>query len=161
MNIIGIDPGLGCTGCAVYDTTTDRILDVRAFAGLTGMPVEGRIKGIVEGLFSWAGPYLEMPNTLVAIEDNHFTSGRSAQSAMKQREVIGALGYRAACQGMPVVRVAPTSAKKALTGSGKASKEDMVEKINEKMWIMDLNQKSQEAIADAYGVCLAAVKEAE
>jgi crossover junction endodeoxyribonuclease RuvC len=123
------------------------------------MDLGGRIRGIVDGLFAWADPYINTPKAIVAIEDNHFTSGKSAQSALKQREVIGALAYRAACCGIPVVRVAPTAAKKALTGSGKASKQDMVDKANEMLWMMDLSQKAQEAIADALGVCLAAVKE--
>ena len=54
------------------------------------------------------------------------------------------------------VEVAPTSCKKALTGSGKASKDEMVDALRDYPGSpLGLTKANREAIADALGAALA------
>ena len=71
------------------------------------------------------------------------------------REFVGTLKERFNAWGWETVEVTATSAKKALTGSGSAKKDDMVEAANKMIWMMDLTKKQQEAVADAIGIGLA------
>jgi crossover junction endodeoxyribonuclease RuvC len=155
MIIIGIDPGLTMTGVAVYDTRTQSFIDVYAVGGPTGMKVEGKCEYIRGHVLAYVDQYVHK-GAIFAIEENHATHGHSMQSAFKQRELIGVMAERALGLGMEVVRVAPTSAKKALTGSGKADKRDMSMAAMELLDISDLTKKSREAVADAMGIALAA-----
>lgn len=153
MIVIGVDPGLTCTGCAVL--SGEKVLEVRAFKGMSGPSLEERCWSIAHGLLEWTKVYWQS-GTVLAIENNHVTGGRSVQTAMRQRELIGVIAAMASAQGLEVRRVAPATAKKSLTGSGKAGKEDMVEAANKILWLGDLTVESQRAVADAIGIALAA-----
>jgi crossover junction endodeoxyribonuclease RuvC len=149
MTICGIDPGLTMTGVALYDTKTCKFLDIYAIGGPKGMDLWGKCRTISDGVYGYVQMY--KPD-LLAIESNYVAN---AGSALKQAKLIGFIAAR--WQGK-IVEVAPTSGKKALTGSGKAGKGDMVDAAMEHMMIADLNKQCREAVADAMGVCLAAAE---
>lgn len=155
MIIIGIDPGLTLTGAAAYDATKGTFLDVYTAKGLSGTSLEARMQCITEHVIAYMDQYVHN-STVFAIENNHVTAGRSAQTALKQRELIGVMAARAHGLGMEVVRIAPATGKKALTGAGNSSKEEMVRHAVTYVNIDDLNQDAKKAVADAMGVCLAA-----
>ena len=96
------------------------------------------------------------PVCLFAIE-NCFV-GAGGNGALKQSELIGVQAMCAHRYMLPVVRVQPTQTKKALTGRGKAKKdEDMVpHAIKLYPSVAEIKYKYQrEAVADAIGVAIA------
>lgn len=159
---VGIDPGLTRTGVAYLSERG--FSEVHTYSSESGHPTGYRVNSMVHCIFSTIMEAAkDHDEVVVAIEDNHFTSGKSAQSALKQRELIGALAAEAAKREYEVVRVAPTEAKKAMVGNGRADKRDMANAAMAYMDISDMSKTDREAVADAMGVCLAAaakIKEA-
>ena len=165
--VIGVDPGWGCTGvaCLLWDDRLDdwRVDWAQGYKGDVGSTNEermsiliGHIKNHLINTVGWG------KDILFGIEENHITGGRSAQTALKQRELIGVLKYEAHQCNYQVMPVAASSAKKALVGSGNASKEDMVDWASAVPGFPKGGPKyAAEAMSDAVAVALAAVIKAE
>ena len=115
-----------------------------------------------------------LDGVVCGLENNHVTKGRSYQTALNQRELIGCIGSQVFTAGVDVVRIAPTSAKLALTGSGKADKKEpvtladgsVVRPMYEYMYEYPgaperLTVAKREAVADALGVAIAGVEKWE
>lgn len=159
-HVVGVDPSLTATGVVVCDELgVRRQTCIKTDASLC---LEHRMShvlsmaiGLMCGMPDW-----EANTSLCCIENNHVTSGRSAQSALIQRELIGVLATDLWKWGMRIVRVAPTSGKKALTGSGKATKDDMVEAACRYPGFKREKAKYvNEACADALGAALAGMEQ--
>lgn len=122
MKVLSIDPGYGRCGVAVLDGDSRRAtvlystcLETSAKASLAE-----RIATVViavEHLLESHHP------DLFVIEELFFSN--NTKTAMKVAEVRGALLYVAVRAGVPIVELHPGSAKVALTGYGKATKEQM------------------------------------
>lgn len=122
MKVISIDPGYGRCGVAVLDGDARRArvlystcLETQAKASL----VE-RIATVVmavEHLIDSHKP------ELFVIEELFFSN--NTKTAMKVAEVRGALMYVATRANVPIVELHPGAAKVALTGYGKATKDQM------------------------------------
>lgn len=160
--VVGVDPGFGCTGLAVL--SVGGLICGRGYKGDRGDSIEERTVNLVMDVNckAFATTGVGKNKVLYAIEDNHFTGGRSAQTALKQRELIGALAADAWRMGFQVVRVAATSGKKALANSGKADKGEVVEAAR----LLDgfplgLPKYAEEAVADAVAAALAGIERAK
>ena len=159
--LVGVDPGYGCTGLVVLGpggTGIDLIIG-RAYTSDSKLCREERthrlMLDVITKAYSVTLPCKDRP-VLLAIEDNHFTGGKSAQNALLQRELIGHMAASAWQYGFEVARVAPTTAKKALTGSGKADKLAMVAAATVVPGCPSgLARARIEAVADALGIALA------
>jgi len=159
---VGVDPGFGCTGVVVISKSGIEGWD--ALVSDSKLPLEQRMALVMNAVSMrrWDVGRDKDQGEVFALETNHVTGGRSAQSALKQRELIGVLATNAWHQGADIVRIAPTSAKKALTGSGKAPKEDMVEAMYEYEGApLGLSRAKREAVADALVVAIAGVEKWE
>jgi crossover junction endodeoxyribonuclease RuvC len=128
LRIIGIDPGTRVVGYGVLDVEGR---DLRLVAcGAVKAPNEqlpGRLKVIFDGLIEVIRTY--GPGH-AAVEDLY--SGRSARSAIVIGEGRGVALLALAQAGLTVDAIPPARVKKALTGNGNATKEqvaDMVAKI--------------------------------
>ena len=136
------------------------IVKADALTADASLGLEERMVQIMNGvsMAAWTARGTPQEGELYALETNHVTGGRSAQSALKQRELIGVLAANAWHYGSDIIRIAPLSAKKALTGSGKASKERMVEAMSKYHGAPEgLSKAKREAVADALGIVLAGV----
>ena len=157
--VVGVDPGYTQTWLVVIGPGVDfDVMLCRAYAAPPDMTVEARTHylalDVLTKAYSFCG--IGKNTVLFCIEDNHVTPGRSSQTALRQRELIGHMATEAWRYGFDVARVAPTAAKKSLTGSGRASKEDMVKAAQ----LLDgfssgLSKAATEACADAVGIALA------
>jgi len=153
--VIGVDPSLNCTGVVIVDRFG--VVAQTTISSDSSRTVEDRVHQIDICLTAHLiNTKVEAWNSIMCVEMNHVTAGRSAQSALHQRELIGVICHGYGKIGTHVVRVAPTTAKKALTGSGKATKEMMVEQALLYPGFRDMGAiYKNQATADALGVALA------
>lgn len=125
--VIGIDPGLAKVGWAVVG---DGVIAAGRF---NTTPADGTDTERIAKIALWLmGTIKDHDVAAVAVETQHLDSGsrgteRDAKSYDAQGVAAcrGAVAALCALTGLPVYEVAPSTAKKALTGNGRASKEQM------------------------------------
>jgi Holliday junction resolvasome RuvABC endonuclease subunit len=81
--------------------------------------------------------------------------GRNAHTAIDQAQLIGAIKMLAYSRDIPVFGISNTTAKKALTGSGRADKAEMVAAAQGIAGEIGGTKVQREAVADAIGIALA------
>jgi len=160
--VLGIDPGIAATGVALIQGgrcyAPPQGMEVRPYIIRTS-PRDGtdaeRIATILEQL-------PDVVPDIVAVETQHGAWGSTeaevrskAASAARIAALRGAVGLWAQQGGAEVVEVSPQSAKKALTGSGRAKKPQMV-----RMVLSRLGVRVGSDAADACGIALFAEQEA-
>jgi len=122
MIILGIDPGTLVTGWGVLEIEdgVSRLLgcDVVTNRGSLSMPL--RLKAIHNGLTAVIDAY--RPDEC-AIETAFY--GKNAQSALKIGQARGVSILTAVLREIPTSEYAPREVKKAVTGNGGASKEQV------------------------------------
>jgi len=125
--VLGIDPGLNTTGYALIEGTsasTPRILEagvIRPTRGRETTDMAGRLKVLYDSLMEIIEEY--RPNAM-AVEQlfSHYEHPRTAILMGHARGVIMLAGGQF---GLTVNSYAPTRVKKVITGSGRATKEQM------------------------------------
>jgi len=129
VKAIGIDPGLAMTGFGVVEALPrgGRACDWGAIRTGPNCPVPHRLStiyGVLKGLLEkWR------PDLLVLEEV--FVLKQFPKAAIQLGEVIGVIYLAAQEMEIPVVEVRPTEVKSALTGSGRADKEQMKKAIRQ------------------------------
>lgn len=147
MIVLGIDPGSRRCGYGVVAREGGRLRVVDSGVLVPGaLAVAGRLARILDGLgevIARAGP------AEVAVEQVH--CGVSPRSALVLGEARGVALAASARAGLPVFEYQPSQVKLAFTGSGRASKEQMVRTARSLLGIeADLDD---EADALALAVC--------
>ena len=143
--ILGIDPGSRITGYGVIEATSSGSRHL-ASGGIRviGEGVAERLRFIVDALREVADRYA--PGEL-AIE-RVFVS-RNAESALKLGQARGAA--LVAVPGLPVFEYAATRVKQAMTGSGRATKEQVQHMVRV---LLSLPETPRPDAADALAVAL-------
>jgi crossover junction endodeoxyribonuclease RuvC len=127
---IGIDPGLAATGFAVVETIGrgGRACEWGGIKTDSRSPMPSRLcrlfDSVVEVVERWA------PDLMV-LEDV-FVVDRFPRSAIQLGAVRGVICLAAWKQKIPIAEIKPTEMKKALTGNGRAAK-DQIEKTLRRM----------------------------
>jgi crossover junction endodeoxyribonuclease RuvC len=150
--VLGIDPGLTRTGYALV-----------ARDGRGGRLVEGgvirtdREAALSDRLAEIAGALREViaehRPALVAVEQA-FAHGRNLRSSMIIAHVRGAILLVAAEHKLPVVQLAPSEVKRLLTGSGRASKEQVQDAIRMELRLAAVLEPHDVADASAVALCV-------
>jgi crossover junction endodeoxyribonuclease RuvC len=145
--VLGIDPGSRRCGYGVVarDGTTLRVLDSGVLVP-GDLPVPERLARILEGLLQVIAR--ARPGE-VSIE--RVFAGVSPRSALVLGEARGVAVAVAARAGLPVFEYQPSEVKLALTGSGRASKEQMLRSARVLLGVDA--RLSDEADALAVAVC--------
>ena len=129
MIVMGVDPGLGTTGWAIVGGTPDHP-DLRAHGAIhtdPGTDLAQRLLVICRGIQELL--QLHRPDE-TAVEDVFLA--RDARAAFALGQARGAAMLGAALSGVPVCSYSPREIKQAVTGSGRAAKEQvafMVERL--------------------------------
>ena len=120
MTIIGIDPGLRTTGYGVIEITGRRIRLVEAgiVRPRASKALAERLRELFEGL---GGVLTRTRPSLMAIEDV-WVGDRDPSAALVIGHARGVLCLAAAMERIDVMPIAHTTVKRALTGSGAATK---------------------------------------
>ncbi len=147
MIVLGIDPGSRRCGFGVVAREGGRlrVLDSGVLAP-GALPIPERLARIFDGL---AAVMLRARPAEVSIE--HVFSGVSARSALVLGEARGVALAAAARAGLPVFEYQPSEVKLAFTGSGRATKEQMLRTARTLLGVSA--ELSDEADALAIAVC--------
>jgi len=138
--IIGLDPGAFRTGFGILCTNGEKqqLLDYGVISS-SARKLEERIQVIGQKLKKL---YRQYPGMETAIEKVFF--GKNPDSAFKLGQVFGMCVYQAGCFNSPIYSYATRYIKQSVTGSGKASKEDI------KTFIINIfDSKNKEIRTDA------------
>jgi crossover junction endodeoxyribonuclease RuvC len=133
VKAIGIDPGLAMTGFGVVETLSrgGKACDWGAIRTEAGCAVPLRLKTIYDQLRELLQKW--RPDLLVLEEV--FVLEKFPKAAIRLGEVRGVIYLAAQEMGMPVMEVRPTEVKSALTGSGRAGKEQIKKAIRQMLRI--------------------------
>jgi crossover junction endodeoxyribonuclease RuvC len=129
MKAIGIDPGLAMTGFGVVETLSrgGKACDWGVIRTESDCPISLRLKiiydGIKELLEKWRPGLLAMEEV--------FVLKQFPKAAIQLGEVRGVIFLAAQEKDIPVVQVRPTEVKSALTGSGRADKDQIQKAIRQ------------------------------
>ena len=125
VRVLGIDPGLGCTGYAVVDQDANaaapRLIEGGAIRSNDKRPLPERLQQIHREVSEIIA---EFAPQVLALEDL-YSEYRFPRSALLMAHARGAICLAAAQGGIPVWSYAPSQVKSAVVGHGQASKEQV------------------------------------
>lgn len=151
MIVLGIDPGLATVGYGVIDVAGAARFHVAHGVIRTpaGLPVTERLKLVDDGMATVLRRYRP---EMVAIEELYFSSNVS--TGIVVAEARGVLLLAAARAGCRVVEMAPNQVKQAVTSSGRADKQAMMEMVRLLLALESVPRPDD--AADALAIALAA-----
>ena len=154
MRILGIDPGLHATGYGVISASSEGLRLISAGAIHPSSPrvaLGRRLQELYDGLREVIATSQPQALALESVYTHHEYLTTAALMA-HARGVICLLGAQ---QGIPLIEYLPTRVKKALTGQGHASKEQvscavgMWLNVDASAWTSDVTDALALAIAHA------------
>ncbi|MDA1194036.1 MAG: crossover junction endodeoxyribonuclease RuvC [Planctomycetota bacterium] len=122
QRVLGVDPGTRVVGWGVVERAGTRMIAV-GYGVLRvdpALPIEQRLARLAAGLRAVIATHAPLE---AALEEVFY--GRDASAAQRLGEGRGALLVALADAGLPVAHYANNVAKKALTGHGRASKQQV------------------------------------
>lgn len=148
---LGIDPGLACTGYALIERTAAG--PVLREGGVVRSNAKNslaqRVLEIGTGLREVIEEYQPQ---LVAIE-KVFHMHKNPKTALLLAHARGAILLTVAEKELPLLHYTPRQIKKLLTGSGKASKEQMQFAIKNELKLQQILEPNDVADASAVALC--------
>ncbi len=121
MRVLGVDPGTVRCGWGIVESDGSRL--TRVASGVI-VPARGDIAPRLAAIAAALAAEIQFhAPTVLSLERNFLA--RNVQSAFRLGEARGAVMAVAATAGLEVVEYAPTTLKKAVTGTGRADKEQM------------------------------------
>ncbi|HSE34892.1 MAG TPA: crossover junction endodeoxyribonuclease RuvC [Candidatus Paceibacterota bacterium] len=126
MSVLGIDPGYGRCGLAFLDGDGSRPHRVASTCIETSAKEAfgARLFAVADAVANWIDTH--KPDA-VAIEEVYFSANQ--KTAIHVAEVRGALLYLAQAKNVPVFEYNPLAVKIAVTGYGKATKDQVISMI--------------------------------
>ncbi len=148
---LGIDPGLNRTGYAIIARSGRglRLVEGGVLRSTKGLTLAQRVQELGSELRAVINEF--RPEAL-AIEQL-FSHSAHVKTAILMAHARGALLYAAADAGLPVVNYTPTQVKRLLTGSGRASKEQMQQAITRELGLSAVPEPNDVADACAIALC--------
>ncbi len=135
MKAIGIDPGLAMTGFGVVEALSrgGKACEWGTIRTEASCPIPLRLKTIYDEL---KGLLKKWEPNILALEEV-FVLKQFPKAAIQLGEVRGVIYLAAQEENIPVIEVRPTEVKSALTGSGRADKEQIKKTIRRILKIED------------------------
>lgn len=149
--IIGIDPGTAATGYGVI--TRQRggsvsLVECGVIRTSTQRPLSDRIREIFEGV----ADLIERHEPFVVSVENVF-HGKNAQSALKLGHARGVILLAASLREIPIAEYAPRQIKKAVVGSGNATKDQVGFMVKQQLCLKDVPTPADAADGVAAALC--------
>lgn len=150
VRYLGVDPGLNRTGYALLQRSARGpvLCEGGLIRSTRGRSLAERVHEISSGLSEVLD---EFQPAVLAIEQV-FSLVRNPKSAILMAHARGAILAAAIERGIPVVHYTPTQVKRLLTGSGKASKDQIQRAIKTELGLDRLLEPHD--VADAFAVAL-------
>jgi crossover junction endodeoxyribonuclease RuvC len=129
VRVLGVDPGLGTTGYAVVELNggAAALREAGVVRTREALDLASRLSILYAEL---RAVVTELKPDLVALEDL-FSSYRFPRSALKMAHARGVVCLAAAQSDLPVIDLAPAEVKNAVTGNGRASKQQVQRAIQQ------------------------------
>ena len=149
--ILGIDPGLNVTGYGVIDVSTGkvRLLEAGIVQSRQGGKLEHRVKEIYDGVRE----VIEMFSPEVMAMEELYTHYDRPRTAIQMGHARGCICLAAAQSDIKVVSYGATKVKKILTGSGRATKDQMQRAIQLELGLGQVPSPADVADAVALALC--------
>jgi crossover junction endodeoxyribonuclease RuvC len=151
MRVLGIDPGLTRCGLGLVEGTVGRpltLVDVGVVRSGAGLPVEERLRLIDAGIEQWLDRH--SPDR-VAVE--RVFSQQNVSTVMGTAQVSGLALVAAARRGIPVALHTPSEAKAAVTGNGRADKDQVGAMVTRLLRLPARPKPADAADALALAIC--------
>jgi crossover junction endodeoxyribonuclease RuvC len=150
VRVIGIDPGLAKTGFAIIEPLQKggRVCHSGNINTDPGHSVEERLSAIYHEL---SGVLRRWSPDLMVLEDV-FVAKQFPMAAMQLGEVRGVIRLIAKNMGIPISEIKPTEVKSALTGSGRAGKEQIKRTVRRLLHIEETIKSDH--VSDAMALAL-------
>jgi crossover junction endodeoxyribonuclease RuvC len=152
--ILGIDPGLQVTGYAVLEARagTPRVCEAGVIRGADGREstdMAPRLQHLYDGILE----VLEQFHPGVVVVEQLFAHYDHPRTAILMAHARGVMFLAAAQHGLPVLSYNATRIKKTVTGSGRASKEQVQRTIQRELNLAQLPEPPDVADALAAALC--------
>ncbi len=121
--IMGIDPGTARTGFGVVSVSSERVaslVECGVIRTSPGEPLPNRIREIFEGIDALLARH---EPSAVSVED--VFHGKNARTALTLGHARGAILLAASLRDIPIFEYAPRGIKKAVVGTGRATKDQV------------------------------------
>jgi crossover junction endodeoxyribonuclease RuvC len=150
--VLGIDPGTARLGYGVVERQGSQLtmLDYGCLESVNDRPLEQRLLLIHEGIDDLIGTW--RPEA-VGVERLFFN--RNVQTAMAVGQARGVVLLTAAQHGLPVLEYGPHEVKLAVTGYGKAPKDQVQRMVQMVLSMKEVPRPDDAADALAVAVCTA------
>lgn len=150
MRVLGVDPGLTRCGMGVVDGAAGRQVScagVRVVRTPADIELADRLLAVSDAVEEWLD---EHRPDVVAVE--RVFSQYNVRTAMGTAQAGGVVALAAARRGLPVTFHTPSEVKAAVTGSGRADKEQITAMVTK---LLDLPEKPRPAdAADALALAI-------
>jgi crossover junction endodeoxyribonuclease RuvC len=121
--VLGIDPGLVATGYAVIESASGRlgVLAVGVVEAPSSLALEARLRLVYDGIAT----LLDKHDPAALVLEDLYAEYRFPRTALLMAHARGVVCLAARQRGVPVMALAPTEVKRAVTGNGAAGKEQI------------------------------------
>lgn len=150
MRILGIDPGLQCTGFGVLDTDGPRLHYVASGTIRTSPDNGALLPARLKVLFDGIGEVVSRYQPEAAVCEIVFVNV-NPQATLLLGQARGACLTALVAHGLPVAEYTALQLKKAVAGHGRATKEQMQEMVKRLLQLPGLPGKDA---ADALGLAI-------
>ncbi|WP_291166161.1 crossover junction endodeoxyribonuclease RuvC [Gimesia sp.] len=150
VRFLGIDPGLNRTGYALLQQSAKG--PVLCEGGIIRSNQETNLAARVHEIASGIREVIAEYRPDVMVIEQVFTTPRFPKSSIIMAHARGAILFAAHDAGVPVVHYTPTQIKKLITGSGRASKEQMQHAIKTELGLKAILEPND--VADAFAAAL-------
>jgi crossover junction endodeoxyribonuclease RuvC len=149
---LGVDPGLSRTGYALLERSESGpvLTEAGVVRSSPKQSLAHRVHEIASGLREVIDEFHPQAMALEQV----FSLGRNPKSALLMAHARGAILLLAAERKIPVVHFTPTHVKRLLTGSGRASKEQIQFCIKNELGLDAILEPNDVADAAAVAMCL-------
>ncbi|NMI01238.1 crossover junction endodeoxyribonuclease RuvC [Pseudonocardia acidicola] len=151
MRVLGVDPGLTRCGLGVVDGRGGRTVAcvaVDVVRSSADTPLAERLLGVADAVEEWIR--VHRPD-VVAIE--RVFSQNNVRTVMGTAQASGVVALTAARAGLPVAFHTPSEVKAAVTGAGRADKQQVTAMITRVLGLAEAPRPADAADALALAVC--------
>jgi len=131
MRILGIDPGLNATGYGVIAVDGSRLQLVAA--GTIRPPARGALSRRLLVLYDALAKTIDAHQPTIAVLEAIYTHHQYLTTAAMMAHARGVACLVSAQRGLEVIDYLPTRVKKALTGHGAASKQQVSRMVGQRL----------------------------
>jgi crossover junction endodeoxyribonuclease RuvC len=151
VRVLGVDPGLTRCGVGVVDSAGGRkvaLVDVGVITTAPTVTVDLRLAEVADGIDRWMDAHVP---DVVAIE--RVFAQHNVGTVMGTAQVAGLAMVAAARRKVPVALHTPSEVKAAVTGNGRAGKEQVQRMVARLLGLADLPRPADAADALALAIC--------